>query len=166
MDAISLILSDHRRVEEVFKEYEGLSEPLAKAKRVDELIQLLEVHAEIEETLFYPEFRQASKDEDLVKEALQEHQEVKNTLKDLANADPHDTDLDSKVRRLKQLVEHHVQEEESQMLPKAKELFDQDRLEKMGEEVQTNKRRLMDENMKLRITMSPEKYAEKPQEAR
>lgn len=124
-DAISMLKADHQRVRELNEQYERA----ARAKTPDEdrkrrlaerLCQELEVHAQLEEELFYPAVRAVLKDADLVDEATVEHQSARDLIRQIRGMSPGDDLYDAKVKVLGEYVEHHVQEEESQMLPKAK----------------------------------------------
>lgn len=138
IDAISLLLQDHQTVEKLFTRYEGLRGGNAvRAKRdvADEITKELSVHAAIEEQVFYPGVRDAI-GEDLVEEAIEEHQEVKKILAELDGLDPKEARFDSLLTSLVQDVRHHVEEEEGEMFPRFRAAISQDRLLGMGESMQ------------------------------
>jgi hemerythrin superfamily protein len=145
-DAVSLIKSDHRRVEGLFREFEQAGERAHKTKRrlVDQIREELEVHATIEEESFYPALEaKARKDgKELVKEAVEEHHLVRVTLDELAGLDPEDDAFDAKVQVLMENVRHHVEEEETEMLPEAEELLGKEELARLGEEMAARKQQL------------------------
>jgi Hemerythrin HHE cation binding domain len=107
-DAISLLTSDHRTVEQLFADYErGLQSADAKRQVVDQIIRELSVHAAVEEAYFYPEVRKAlGEGGELVDESLHEHQEVKEALAALEDMDPADAAYDQKVAALIADVRH------------------------------------------------------------
>jgi hemerythrin-like domain-containing protein len=124
-DAIALLTADHRQVSEMFKQFEGLGEraKASKKKLADQICTALRVHTQIEEEIFYPAVREASKDlEDMVDEAVVEHASAKDLIDQLEAADPEDELYDAKVKVLGEQIEHHVGEEEQEMFPKVRKL--------------------------------------------
>lgn len=116
---VELIKKDHRTVEKLFKEYEA--EDGDKKSIADKIGKELTVHAEMEEKYFYPEMRKISSEADsLISEAVVEHNEIK---KHITESKPLEDgpELDKHVNMTKESVMHHVQEEESKVLPMAEE---------------------------------------------
>lgn len=120
-NAITLLKSDHRLVEELFEKFEKTGSKDRKLKLVKSICDELTVHAELEEKFFYPVVREALKKErDLLDEALVEHSSLKWLIAQL-KAEGLDSDLfDAKVTVLKEYVQHHVKEEEKELFPKVK----------------------------------------------
>jgi hemerythrin-like domain-containing protein len=145
-DAVELIRSDHRTVEKLFSEFEQAGERAYKTKQglVEQITRELEVHATIEEETFYPAVQaKARKDsKELVDEAVEEHHLVRVTLGELAGLPPEDDAFDAKVQVLIENVRHHLEEEESEMLPQAEKLLGQEELARLGEEMAARKRQL------------------------
>lgn len=141
MDAISLTLQDHRHVESLFARYESLTgNGDAKRDIVREIIRELSVHASIEEQFMYPAMRRHLPDGDsLVQEAIEEHQEAKEALAELDRMTPDVSGYDDKVRSLIRDVRHHVKEEEDELLPKLRASVSHERLEQMGEAMESGK---------------------------
>lgn len=143
--ATDVIRADHRKVEELFAQYETVGEqPSRKDTLVRHLCQELELHAQVEEEIFYPAV-QALRDEggeQLVTEAIKEHQTVKDLIGQLKGMAPDGASCDSAVRQLKECVTHHVEEEETEMLPRAEEHLS-DQLESLGAQMQQRKQQLM-----------------------
>jgi hemerythrin-like domain-containing protein len=124
-DAIALLTAEHRQVSAMFKQFEELGEraKASKKKLADQICAALRVHTQIEEEIFYPAVREASKDlEDVVDEAVVEHASAKDLIEQLEAADPEDDLYDAKVKVLGEQVEHHVGEEEKEMFPKVRKL--------------------------------------------
>jgi len=124
MDALKLLKQDHANVKAMFKEYEELGDRAfaGKKKLADRICLELTRHAAIEEEIFYPALRAASKDsEDQLDEALVEHASVKALISQIAQMDSHDDLYDAKVKVLGEYVNHHVKEEEGEMFVKARE---------------------------------------------
>jgi hemerythrin superfamily protein len=147
LDAITLLRDDHKRVEQLFKQFEKTG-PNAYATRrriVDRMIRELSVHAGVEEALFYPAVRDVldHTDEEVL-EALEEHHLVKVTLSELEHADPKDERFEAKVTVLMENVRHHVKEEEGEMFPKVRSGVDKATLRGLGERMAEAKRSLPD----------------------
>ena len=120
MDAIALLKKDHQTVKSLFAKYEKLGRGAAAQKKaiVKQLVRELSIHAAIEEALFYPVARASLKPEDgVVLEALEEHHVVKWLLEELSSIEPSNERFDAKVTVLKESVNHHVKEEESELFP-------------------------------------------------
>ena len=147
MDALKLLKEDHKKVKTLFGEVEGLGDRAAaqRKKLFQQIDQELTIHSKIEETIFYPEFRRrANKGEEReeVLEAYEEHNVVKTIIGELEELDPKDETYKPKLNVLKELVEHHVKEEEGPMFKMAREIFEKDELEEIGERLVAAKEEL------------------------
>lgn len=135
-DAVAMLKADHKEVHAMFEEYEGLGDRanVSKHKLVAQICKALKIHTQIEEEIFYPAVREASEEtEDMVDEAVVEHASAKDLIAQLEEMDPEDDLYDAKVKVLGELIDHHVEEEEEEMFPKARKLkLDMDAL---GEEM-------------------------------
>ncbi len=139
MDAIVMLKDDHKRVERLFKRYEKLGEEDAEEKQavVAELVEELTTHAYIEETLFYPEARQAVPEtEDHVLESVEEHHVVVWLMSELTKLTPDDERYDAKVAVLMENVRHHVEEEEQEWFPQVRKGLGRKRLQELGERME------------------------------
>lgn len=136
-DVIKLLETDHREVEDLMQKAESTS-GAAKQQVVTKIISELTLHSEVEEQIVYPAMREAGLD-DLVREAEQEHQQVKELLAQLETMDGGTNDVDPLLQELKGNVEHHVEEEESEAFPKFRQAVDQATLESLGEQVEEAK---------------------------
>lgn len=138
MTAIELLTKDHRKVDALFEQIEsnkGYAEEI-----FSQIHHELSLHAQIEEQLFYPELELSSKTADKVQHSYQEHREVKNLLSELASGNPDDAAWMSKLRQLKENVQHHVKEEEGELFPKAKDVLGEGRLEEIGLRIEQMKK--------------------------
>jgi len=113
-DAIALLKSDHRKVEELFEKFEKASGEGRKKSIAEEICLELSVHAQIEEEIFYPAC-EGKVDEDLLKESYVEHDGAKVLIAEIIKGGPDDEYYDSKVKVLSEEIEHHVEEEEKRM---------------------------------------------------
>jgi Hemerythrin HHE cation binding domain len=111
MDAIALLKADHREVEALFEKFEKTRGAQKQAQIVQTICNELTIHATIEEEIFYPAIRNYVEDDGL-DEAYVEHDCAKVLITDLRNADPDEEYYKAKVTVLKELIEHHVKEEE------------------------------------------------------
>jgi hemerythrin superfamily protein len=145
-EAVALIKADHRKVEQLFREFEDAGDRAYRTKQrlVSQLIRELEVHATIEEETYYPAVEaKARKDgKELVAEAVEEHHVVKILLGELAGMSAEDEAFDPKVTVLMENVRHHVEEEEEEMLPQSEETLGKEELTRLGEEMAARKRQL------------------------
>jgi hemerythrin superfamily protein len=123
IDAIALLTADHKEVKAMFKQYDELGDraKAAKKKLADQICTALTLHATVEEEIFYPALRAASKEAaDLLDEAEVEHAGAKDLIAQIQEMDPEDDLYDAKVKVLGEQIDHHVGEEEGEMFPKAK----------------------------------------------
>lgn len=147
MDAIKVLKEDHKKVKALFGEVEDLGDRAStqRKKLFQKIDEELTIHAKIEETIFYPEFRRRAgkgEEKDEVLEAYEEHHIVKNLLGELEELDPKDETYKPKLSVLKELVDHHVKEEEGPMFKMARELFEKDELDEIGERLMEAKEEL------------------------
>jgi hemerythrin superfamily protein len=141
-DGLQLLAQDHRKVEELFANFEKASGASAKRKIVLEICTELKIHTMIEEEIYYPAIRGKVEDDPL-DEAWVEHDSAKTLVNELEAAEPDEQFYDAKVLVLKELIEHHVKEEEKQQ----ENLFQQTRaadidLEALGEQLAARKAEL------------------------
>jgi hemerythrin superfamily protein len=134
MNAIDLLESQHREVEKLFAQIDKAKAADAKEKLFCEIADKLAVHAAIEEHHFYPAVK-AKRTEDILLESLEEHLGIKRVLADLLDIEASDPSFDAKITVLKEQVEHHVEEEETDLFPKVKKLFSKEDLEAIAGEM-------------------------------
>jgi iron-sulfur cluster repair protein YtfE (RIC family) len=107
--------------------------------------QELTVHTQLEEQIFYPAYKQAGgKDAAIMDaEAREEHRTVEAlVLPDLLQTDPGSIPFTGRVKVLKELLEHHIEEEEGELFPEADKLLGKSRLEELGLEMESMKKGL------------------------
>ena len=144
MSAIDLLESQHREVDALFEALEDASSTEQKAGLFDQLADKLAIHAAIEEHHFYPAVR-ARRTEDILLESLEEHLSIKRVLADLLDTDADDETFDAKIKVLQEQVEHHVGEEEADLFPKVRQLFDATELDALEQEMVAEQEELLDE---------------------
>jgi hemerythrin superfamily protein len=139
MKANELLEQQHRLVEDLFDQFEQADES-EKEEAFLQIATNLVAHDAIERELFYPACEAAIEDEDgedVLGESLIEHGLVEFCL---FRADKNRTDaseLEKYVTVLKEVVMHHVKEEEDELLPKAKKALGAKKLEELGAEMES-----------------------------
>jgi hemerythrin-like domain-containing protein len=136
-DAIALLKEDHAKVRALLDELEKTTEKATSRREelLEEIERELKIHTTIEEEIFYPAFRDAAGKKDdrkLYYEAVEEHHVVDTVLPELKGTELDSEVFAAKAKVLKDLVEHHAEEEETQMFPRAKKLFDREKLLRLG----------------------------------
>ena len=128
-NVIERIEHDHREVEQMFAEFK---QTRAKDKAI-EICDELDKHTKAEDKAVYPVFAEELSDEQSkVQEASSEHQEARQLIGQIRNTKDEDH-LVELMTQLEQAVQHHVEEEESEMLPKARRELPSDELDELGE---------------------------------
>lgn len=143
MDAVDLLMADHREVEDMFESFEKARSDDRKGDLAAKICLSLRVHTQIEEEIFYPAWLEATGDEDMNDEAIIEHDVAKKLIAEIESMSPGDDYYDAKVKVLSEIIKHHVKEEEEPggMFAKAKK-SDMD-LDTLGEEMAARKEELM-----------------------
>jgi hemerythrin superfamily protein len=143
-NAIAMLTADHREVEELFEQFEKLTDraKARKKKIADQICTALTVHTQIEEEIFYPSVREEiGEAADLLDEAEVEHASAKDLVMQIQEMDPDDELYDAKVKVLSEQIAHHVEEEEKELFPKVKK--SELDLDALGEEMAMRKDELM-----------------------
>lgn len=148
MNAFQLLKEDHQKVSGIFQQLEPTTERAEKTRTelFARLKEELDIHAQVEEKVFYPSIKQAAETREIVLEGFEEHHVVKILLKELEEL-PVDTEQwTAKLKVLKENVEHHVEEEEQEMFQKAREVLSEDEINKLGERMDEMKRQLKEQS--------------------
>jgi len=121
-DALAMLKADHDKVKKMFKDFEKLeaNESEEKAQLVRQACAELKVHTQLENEIVYPAVREAIEEDDLMDEALVEHQAAEELISQLEQMEPGDEMYDAKFTVLGEYVRHHVKEEQGEMFPEAK----------------------------------------------
>jgi hemerythrin superfamily protein len=117
---IEMLKEDHEKVKGLFEEFET-AEGREQADISATAIMELEVHADLEEKLIYPAIREQIDEDDMMNEAVEEHHLVHVLIKELKKLKPKDEIFQAKFKVLGELVKHHIEEEEGEILPKAQQ---------------------------------------------
>src|SRR5690554_1479355 len=147
-DAIALLEEDHSKVRDLLAKLTSTTDRAGKTRQdlLEQIAMELKVHTALEEEIFYPAFREANGKEHLklYHEALEEHRAVEEMIiPDLQKTDPQSVQFSGRAKVLKELVEHHVEEEEEMMFKMARESLSKDALQELGDKMATRKKALM-----------------------
>jgi hypothetical protein len=144
-DAIKLLKQDHREVERLFEQFEDTQSEERQQSLAAEICMALRAHTSIEEEIFYPAFLEATEETDIHHEAEVEHEGAKRLIEEIESGSADDDYFRARVSVLKEMIKHHVQEEERRggMFTKAKQ-SDMD-LQALGEQLKQRKMELMAE---------------------
>jgi hypothetical protein len=149
MDALTLLKQDHDKVKKMLSELDATTERALKTR--EELFakvqEELQVHEAIEEEILYPALKQHPKVKELVLEAYEEHNVVDMVMAEIADVPFGDERWGAKLTVMKENVEHHIEEEESEMFEQARQVFEPQELEDLGERMESRKKELMSEAM-------------------
>jgi iron-sulfur cluster repair protein YtfE (RIC family) len=142
MDAITLLKTDHEKVAGIFEQLEPTTERAVKTREelFTKLKQELDVHAHIEETIFYPVLKQEAETREITLEGIEEHHVIKTLLKELAAMQVDSEQWTAKLKVLQENVEHHVEEEEKDMFKGAREVLSKEQLENLGTRMEAEKK--------------------------
>lgn len=145
-DALAMLKADHDKVKKMFKEFEKLEsdETEEKAQLVKQACTELKIHTRLENEIVYPAVREAIEDDDLMDEALVEHQAAEELISQLEQMEPGDEMYDAKFTVLGEYVNHHITEEQKEMFPKARKAKID--LAALGEQMMARKQELMKES--------------------
>src|SRR5438270_10112729 len=115
--AIELLKEDHRDAQAFFEEYENVEGDAEKEALALKICLVLQVHAQIEEEIFYPEARKAISKPELIDKAIVEHAAAKQLIAEIEAMEVGDSMRDAKVKVLGEQITHHVEEEEGELFP-------------------------------------------------
>jgi hemerythrin superfamily protein len=135
-----MIRFDHSHVMVTFHQYTRDKRPSVKKALAETICDALEIHATLEEEIFYPVMRPRAADQKVMEKSEPEHMEMRSIIHELRRTDPRDTRHDELVFQLMRDVVHHVADEETVLLPEAEQTLSRDRLAELG--AQMTRRRL------------------------
>lgn len=143
-NAITMLKSDHATVKRLLRELTETSDKAVKQREalVQQIEREVKMHAQVEEEVFYPAFKAATKGdeaEDLFYEAAEEHHVVDMVLPALKSANPKSKEFAAKATVLRELIEHHIKEEETEMFKEARQRFSDEQLRELGDMMQARK---------------------------
>jgi len=135
-----MIRFDHSHVMVTFHQYTQDKRPSVKKALAETICDALEIHATLEEEIFYPVMRTKADDQKVMEKSEPEHDEMRRVIAELRATDPRDRRHDDLVFELMRDVQHHVADEETVLLPEAEQTLSKERLSELG--AQMTRRRL------------------------
>jgi hypothetical protein len=146
-NAIELLKADHKKVKDLLAELVQTTTRGEKTRRqlLTKIEQELHIHTHIEEEIFYPAFKGAGNSEHakLYFEALEEHRAVDElVLPDLRKTEPNSEKFSGRAKVLKELIEHHADEEEKDKFKKAAKTMTKELLADLGKQMADRKREM------------------------
>jgi hemerythrin superfamily protein len=135
-----MIRFDHSHVLVTFHQYTPTTKPNVKKALAETICDALEIHATLEEELFYPVLRQLIGDDQVIQKSVPEHNEMRRIITQLRATKASDLRHDQLLNELMRDVMHHVADEETALLPEAERMLGKDRLAELG--AQMSRRRL------------------------
>jgi hemerythrin superfamily protein len=127
-----MIRFDHSHVMVTFHQYTKDKKPSVKKALADTICTAVDIHAQLEEEIFYPVMRELDGEDPFMRKAVPEHDEMRRIIAQLQKADPSSPEHDRLVYELMRDVMHHVADEETEALPRAESMLSQDRLSELG----------------------------------
>ena len=141
MNVITLLEKDHQEVDELFRRVNLSDKPETIDELTKQIVHDLSVHAAVEEQFVYPLLRaKVDGGNAMADEAIDEHQQAKRLLADLEKLDAGSAEHGEAMEALIETIRHHVEEEESDVLPKLRDAVDASTLDKMGDLVEQAKK--------------------------
>jgi hemerythrin superfamily protein len=129
-NATNMIRMDHTHVLALFHRYKATTSPSRKQALVNSACAALEIHAELEEEIFYPALRAVTENE-TIRKSVPEHDEMRRLIAELRGMEPDAPGYDDTFMALMRDVIHHVADEETVLLPDAERMLP-DRLDELG----------------------------------
>lgn len=141
MNALALLQKDHDDVRQLFDLFKSASNENEHRNMIERIKRALDTHSHIEEIIFYPAVEDQEDEElcTLVDEAFEEHEEVDMLLEEIDRLNREGAELRPKMMELIDRVEHHATEEETAMFPKVREFMNEEELERLGEQLHSEK---------------------------
>ena len=142
MNAFELLKEDHQKVSGIFEKLEPTTERALKTREelFAQLKNELDVHAYLEEQIFYPAIQEADETREITLEAFEEHRVVKRLLTELEAMPVDREEWGAKLKVLQENVEHHVEEEEGEMFSSARKVLSREQIEQLGAQMEEAKR--------------------------
>lgn len=145
-DAIALLKADHREVERLFGEFGGARSADRKSELATRICSALRVHTAIEEEIFYPAFLEATEETEIHHEAEIEHEGAKRLIDEIESTGPDDDHFEARVTVLREMIRHHVKEEEQRNGMFSKAQSSEMDLRSLGRQLEERKLELIGES--------------------
>jgi hemerythrin superfamily protein len=140
MDVLEFLTDEHDEAKAVFKKLDK-AEGAQATRLFEQLKSMLSLHEELEETFFYPRLKEEKATEDLILEGYQEHHVMDVLIDEISKLKPSAEEWAPKIKVLQENTEHHIEEEEGELFPKVRKIWDADQRDKVGRQMQDEKTR-------------------------
>ena len=154
MKATDLLKAQHDEVKADFKSLERAQPRRTRDQLLAKIANKLVAHMVMEQEIFYPACAERLQDKSIVAEAFEEHGIASVQLARTLGSTGTDATFEAKTKVLKELIEHHIEEEEKVLFPKVRKLFDAEELQDLGEQMEMRFERQLEEGYK-RVLASP-----------
>ena len=135
MDVLTFLENEHAAVKDIFARLEKASGKQAQ-QLWDQLRDMLTLHETMEETFFYPRLKEKSATEDIILESYEEHHVMDVLIGEISQFSPSDEQWAPKIKVLQENTEHHIEEEEGELFPKVRKIWDTDVRNEVGKLMQ------------------------------
>ena len=151
MDALRLLKDDHTKVKKMLEELDGTTERAEKTRTevLRPLKHELTIHETIEEEILYPALKEFAKTKDIALEGYEEHHVVDEIVAELEATPVSDETWGAKLTVMKENLEHHIEEEEDEMFPQARQVMEPAELDELGERMAARKEELLAEDRSI-----------------
>jgi hemerythrin-like domain-containing protein len=141
MDALTLLRRDHDTIKPLLREIKQTTDRAEKGRSelFSKIKAELSIHEVIEEEIFYPALREHPRAKEIVLEGYEEHDVVNRLMGELDGMEATDERFGPKAKVMAENIEHHIEEEEGEMFSKARQVFDNEELEALGERMARRK---------------------------
>lgn len=144
MDCLQLLKDEHDEVKKLFKQLEKAEG--AQAQRIwGQINTKLSLHEELEETLFYPQLKKDERAKDIILEAYQEHHVMDILIEEINGLKASDEEFEPKTKVLQENTEHHIEEEEGELFPKVRKIWDVEKRKEVGAKMEEMKQQRLKE---------------------
>jgi iron-sulfur cluster repair protein YtfE (RIC family) len=139
VNALDLIKTDHDKMKDLLEEALDTDQPRERVDLLHQIRSELMAHERMEEDIFYPALREYAKAKEIVLEGYEEHHVIDMILDELLDVPEESEQWKAKLKVLQENIEHHIEEEEGEMFKKAKQAFEKEQLEELGQKMQATK---------------------------
>ena len=144
MDLYEYLKNDHQKVMELFEKFENSKSVADKAGIVTMLAKEITLHSLAEQNTFYKKLEEHAGSKGKAQHGLKEHQEIDKKLEEIASTHEADSAWDEKILELKEMIKHHVDEEEGEMFTQAQKILSMTDEQAVQKEMQQFKEKLQE----------------------
>jgi hypothetical protein len=146
MDIYEYLRKDHQKVKHLFSQFEKTTDANYKLQIIDLLANELKLHTISEQETFYKYLERFENSKKLLNHAKREHQQIEDRLKEISQAKTVTPAFNKKVLQLRELVEHHINEEQGDMFNKCKKLLSKEDMYILKERMHDYKEKMLQQS--------------------